>query len=161
MAEDVAQLSDPLQDRAQVRIFTLADYVAEESSGKLYISGAGLEWTGLAARSASSGGGWLISFYLVIRLAFPRSIARESHAVSVLALDRDGALAGPDLLLQASMRFDLKLAPKNFTEVSGTLPVQVVDYPTSIEPNDVLFLHLMVDDLLVSRLPVALYPVDP
>jgi hypothetical protein len=43
---------DPLHDRAQVRMFTLADDVAEEASGKLYISGAGLEWTGLPTRDS-------------------------------------------------------------------------------------------------------------
>src|SRR5687767_6644527 len=106
MAEDVAQVSDPLQDRAQVRIFTLADYVAEESSGKLYISGAGLEWLGVAARPSSDAAEYVVSFHLVIRLAFPRAVARESHTIEVHVLDRDGAPAGPDSLLRAEMRFD-------------------------------------------------------
>ena len=160
MSDDAAQELDPLDGRPQVRIFTLADYVAEESSGKLYISGAGLEWTGVEARADPAGAGYLLSFQLVIRLAFPRAIARDSHAVEVRVLDRAGSPAGPDPLLTAAMRFDLNRAPKDFTEVSGSLPVQVMDYPTNVEPNDVICLHLLVDDIVVSRLPVQLRPAD-
>lgn len=76
MAEEMAQVFDPLQDRAQVRMFTLADYVADESSGKLYISGAGLEWTGVRTRENA-----IAPCYLIIRLAFPRIYARSSHTI--------------------------------------------------------------------------------
>ena len=49
MAENATNVSDPLQVRAQARIFTVADYVADEPGGKLYVSVGGLEWLGAAA----------------------------------------------------------------------------------------------------------------
>jgi len=164
MSEDATQDQDPLDDRPQVRIFTLADYVANEASGKLYISGAGLEWTAVVARpdpDAPDDRRHLLSFSVIIRLAFPRAIARPTHTIEVLALNRDGVEVGPPKsLIEAQMRFDLKRAPRDFTEVSGNLPAQVVNYPVNIEPDDVIFLHLLVDGVLVSRLPVQLRPAD-
>jgi hypothetical protein len=160
MAEVVAQASDPLQDRAQVRIFTLADYVADEASGKLYVSGAGLEWTELVARPASDGGHHLLSFALIIRVAIPRAIARATHAIEVFAVDRDGVSVGPESLIKADMHFDLKRVPPDFTEVSANLPAQIMDFPVDVGPEDVVFLHLLVDNVLVSRLPVQLRPAD-
>jgi Family of unknown function (DUF6941) len=160
MTEDVAQVSDPLQDRAQVRIFTLADYVAEESSGKLYISGAGLEWTEVVTRPDPNGTHHLLSFSLIIRVAIPRAIVRSTHAVEVFVFDRDGAPLGPDSLIKADMHFDLKRVPHDFTEVSGNLPAQIMNFPVDAGPEDVIFLHLLVDDVLVSRLPVQLRPAD-
>src|SRR5436190_2910706 len=151
MAEDVVQASSPLDDRAQVRIFTLADYVAEEPSGKLYISGAGLEWTGVPARLEGDGTNQLISFYLIIRLAFPKASARERHDVEVRVVNRDGSPAGPDSLLKAELQFDLDHVPEDFSEVSGNLPVQITNYPISAEPNSVIFLNLLVDEVPVSR----------
>jgi len=155
MNEDVAQALDPLAGRAQVRIFTLADYAAEEQSGKLYVSGGGLEWTGLPI-----GPDLLLSFYLVIRLAYPIAIARSSHTIQVRALDRSGQSVGPDPLLQAEMRFEVSRAPSDAVEVSGTLPVQVTNYPVSVQQDAVIFLDLLVDSLLVSRLPLQLQPMD-
>ena len=164
MTEDASQESDPLQDRAQVRIFTLADYVADEASGKLYISGAGLEWTEVVARpdpDDSEGRRHFLSFSIIIRVAFPRAIARPTHTIEVLALNREGVGVGPpESLIEAKMRFYLKRAPQDFTEVSGNLPAQVVNYPVNVEPDDVIFLHLLVDGVLVSRLPVQLRPAD-
>ena len=151
MAEDGAQVSDPLRDRAQVHIFTLADYVAEEQSGKLYISGAGLEWTGLPTSESK-----IQSCYLVIRLAFPRAFARPNHTIVVRLLDREGNPVGPDPLVQAEMKFDLKRVPKDYTEVSGTLPLQITDYPFTVEPEDVVFFHLIIDGTVLSQLPVDL-----
>ena len=145
----------PLSDRAQVRVFTLADYVAEEISGKLYVSGAGLEWSGLPARIDG-----IPSCYLLIRLAFPKAYARPSHAIVVRAMSGEGHPVGPDPLLQATMYFDLDGVPDDFTEVSSNLPVQVVEYPATLDPDGVIFLDLLVDDILVSRLPVQLRPVD-
>ena len=155
MARQTTQSPDPLNDRAQVRIFTVADYVAEEPSGKLYISGSGLEWVGLPAHP-----GVLPAFYLAIRLAFPMTVAKPRHVVEIRALDADGNPAGYDPLLQAEMQFDLERAPKTATEMSGNLPVQVTDYPITIQPDAVIFLHLLVDGTLISRLPVQLWPVD-
>src|SRR6266542_7041250 len=107
MNEDEVQASDPLLGRAQVRIFTLADHAAEEPSGKLYISGGGLEWIGLPTTSDS-----LLSFYVVIRLAFPMDMVRPRHVVEVRALDRAGQPVGPEpLLFHAELGFDLKHAP--------------------------------------------------
>jgi hypothetical protein len=160
MTEDVARVSDPLQDRAQVRIFTLADYVADEASGKLYISGAGLEWTEVVARPAADGTHHLLSFSLIIRIAIPRAIVRATHTVEVFVFDRDGALLGPDSLIKADMHFNLKRVPPDFTEVSGNLPAQIMDFPVDVGPEDVIFLHLLVDDVLVSRLPVQLRPAE-
>ena len=151
MAQDGVRVSDPLQDRAQVRIFTLADYVAEEPSGKLYISGAGLEWTGLPTSENK-----IQSCYLVIRLAFPRASARPSHAIVVRVLDREGMPVGPDPLLQAEMKFDLDQVPDDFTEVSGNLPIQITGYPLDAKASNAIFLQLIVDDVVVNRLPVDL-----
>jgi hypothetical protein len=165
LTEHANQAPDPLQDRAQVRLFTLADYIADEASSKLYISGAGLEWTGVPARSVPDDAGdrfpdgtrHLLSFSVIIRLAFPRAIARPTHLIEVFALDRDGGeIAPPESLIEARMHFDLKQVPPDFTEVSGNVPAQVVDYPVRVGADDVIFLHLVVDGLLVSRLPVQL-----
>ena len=151
MDEVVAHISDPLHDRAQVRIFTVADYAAEEPSGKLYISGGGLEWVGVPTTS-----NLLPSFYLVIRLAFPMAMVRPSHMVEVRALSRTGLPVGPDPLIQAEVRFNLERAPADAAEMSGNLPVQVTNYPVSVGPDDVIFLHLLVDDVQISRLPLQL-----
>jgi hypothetical protein len=148
VTEGETEASDPLRDRAQVRMFTLADYVAEESSGKLYISGAGLEWTGVRVRSDSDGTSQSLSCYLMIRLAFPKASARSRHAIVVRALDHDGSPVGPNPLLEADMRFDLNRVPDDFAEVSGNLSVQVMDYPVTLDPDGVLFLHLVVDGTL-------------
>jgi hypothetical protein len=154
VAEDKAQVADPLQDRAQVRIFTLADYVAEEPSGKLYISGAGLEWTGLPALPDH-----LPSFYLLIRLAFPMKIARPMHVVEVRTLHADGRPAAPDpVLFQAEMHFNLDGAPDYATEMSDHLLIQVTNYPVAAAPDGIIFLQLLVDDIPISRLPVQLRP---
>jgi hypothetical protein len=156
MAEDAAQASDPLHDRAQVRIFTLADYIAEEPSGKLYISGAGLEWTGLPAFPDR-----LPSFYLLIRLAFPMTMVRPSHIVEVRVLHADGSPAAPDpVLFQADMHFDVDTAPDYATEMSDHIPIQVTNYPVTAQPDGVIFLYLLVDDTLISRLPVQLRPIN-
>jgi len=156
VVDDETLAPDPLQDRAQVRIFTLADYVAVEPSGKLYISGAGLEWTGLPARSDR-----IPSCYLLVRLAFPMAMVRPSHVVEVHALNVDGSPAAPDpVLFQAEMHFDLGQAPDCASEMSDNLPIQVTNYPVSVNPDDVIFLHLLVDGTLVSRLPVQLRPID-
>ena len=155
MAEDQTYSADPLQDRAQVRIFTLADYVAEERSGKLYISGAGLEWTGLP-----TAGGKIQSCYLVVRLAYPKASARPSHTVTVRVVDGDGNPAGPDPLMQAEMKFDLKRVPEYFTEVSGTLPIHIAGYPLGDTSVGLVFLNLLVDGVLISQLPVGLSSVD-
>jgi len=155
MAQDTGQGSDPLQDRAQVRIFTLADFVAEEASGKLYISGGGLEWSGLPTRANE-----LPPFYMAIRLAFPISIARESHVVEVRALDAEGNAMGPDPLVRAEIHFDLSRAPAYASEMSGTLPVLIAQYPLTSKHDGVIFLHLITDGILVSRLPVALLDVE-
>jgi len=151
MAEDGDQISDPLQDRAQVRLFTLADYVADETSGKLYISGAGLEWTGLRTRDNT-----IAPCHLIIRLAFPRAYARPSHTIRVRVVDYEGNLVGPDPLLKAEMKFDLDHVPDSFTEVSGVLPVHIDGYPFTVNVDDVIFFHLVVDDVVVSTLPVEL-----
>lgn len=161
MTEDAAQVSDPLQDRAQVRIFTLADYVAEESSGRLYISGGGLEWVGLPAFPDR-----LSSFDLALRLAFPldpnapKASAHDSYAIEIRVLDVEGQPVGPDPLLQADMPFDLQRLPDYATEVSGNLPLHISEYPARVQPTDIVFLHLKVDGILVSRLPVQLRPAD-
>jgi hypothetical protein len=153
VADKRANAADLLVDRAQVRIFTLADYVAEEESGKLYMSGAGLEWTGLPAKPDEIPG-----CYLAIRLAFPRELARSQHGIVVHAVDEFGRPVGPDPLLEATMTFDLDRVPEDFSEVSGNLPVQIVGYPATIDPNGVIFLELVVDGILVGRLPVQLIP---
>jgi len=161
MADDVAQVSDPLQDRAQVRIFTLADYVAEEPSGRLYISGGGLEWVGLPAYPDR-----LSSFDVAIRLAFPvdpknlTATAHESYAIEIRALDVEGQPVGPDPLLETKMRFDLQRLPDHASETSGNLPVRITDYPVTARPTGVIFLHLLVDGILISHLPVQLRPAD-
>jgi hypothetical protein len=155
MTDSSTQASDPLRDRAQVRIFTLADYVADESSGKLYISGAGLEWTGLPTRDNK-----IAPCHLVIRLAFPRPSARPMHTITVRVVDDAGSPVGPDPLLRAEMKFDLHRVPDYFTEVSGNLAVEIADYPISVDVADVVFFHLLVDDLVVSRLPVQLSFAD-
>ena len=164
MAEDVDQIATPLEDRAQVRIFTLADYVAEEESGKLYVSGAGLEWTEVVARpdpGDPDGRRRLLSFSVIIRLAFPRAIARPIHTIEVLALNRAGVGIGPpESLIEAKMRFDLNRVPHDFAEVSGNVSAQVVNYPIDAELDDAIFLHLLVDGMLVSRLPVQVRPAD-
>ena len=160
MAEDMIRESHPLYDRAQVRMFTLADYVADETSGKLYISGAGLEWVGVPVRPNPDGDGQLLSCHVVLRLAFPRTVARETHIIEVLVRNDDGTPAGPDALFKVEMHFDLARTPPAFTELSGSSPVQIVNYPLTAEPDGVIFLHLVVDEVLVSRLPVQLLPVE-
>ena len=161
MAGDVDRESDSLHDRAQVRIFTLADYVAEEASGRLYISGGGLEWVGLPAFPDR-----LSSFDLALRLAFPlnpanpRAEVHDSYAIEIRALDAEGQPVGPDPLLQTKMRFDRQHLPDYATETSGNLPVRIADYPVTVQPTDVIFLHLKVDGILISRLPVQLRPAD-
>lgn len=159
MTEEKAQASAPLHDRAQVRVFTLADYVADEPSGKLYISGAGLEWTGVPVRPDPDGG-LLFSCYIVLRLAFPKGIARDSHLIKIRALQEDGSPAGPDPLLKFEMLFDPESAPTDFAELSGNLPVHIVDYPLVSESNDIIYLDLIVDEILVSRLPVELVELE-
>jgi hypothetical protein len=155
MARQTTQSPDPLNDRAQVRIFTVADYVAEEPSGKLYISGAGLEWVGLPAHHNV-----LPTFYLAIRLAFPIEIKRDTYAVEVRAVDTNDDPVGPDPLVKAEIRFDLDRVPLDARELSGNLPVQITDYPITVQPDAVIFLHLLVDSTLISQLPVQLWPVD-
>jgi hypothetical protein len=161
MAADVDQRADPLGDRAQVRIFTLADYVAEEPSGRLYISGGGLEWVGLPVLKDR-----LMPFDLALRLAFPLepgippSTVRDSYDVEIRALDAEGKPIGPDPLLQSNMRFDPQRLPDHATEVSGNLPVRFTEIPVTVQPTDVIFLHLKVDGILISRLPVQLRPAD-
>ena len=155
MARQAIQATDPLQDRAQVRLFTVADYVAEEPSGKLYISGAGLEWVGLPART-----GLLPSFYLAIRLAFPIGMKREMYAIEIRAVDAADDPVGPDPLLKAEIRFDLDAVPSDARELSGNLPVHITNYPITVQPNDVIFLHLLVDGDLVSQLPIQLLSID-
>jgi hypothetical protein len=151
VADDRTTGLGPLGDRAQVRLFTLADYVAEEASGKLYISGAGLEWTGVPVSAGKIG-----SCFLVIRIAYPRASARPSHTVVVRIVDESGQPVGPNPLLQAEMKFNLNRVPSYFTEVSGTLPIQITDYPLSTESMEVIFFNLEVDGTLVSHLPVDL-----
>lgn len=164
MSTGAPQELDPLHHRPQVRIFTLADYVAEEASGKLYISGAGLEWTEVVARpdpDDPDSRRYLLSFSVIIRLAFPRAIARPTHTIELLALNRDGVKIGPpESLIEAKMRFDLKRTPRNFTEVSGNLLAQIVNFPVEAETEDVIFLHLLVDNVLIGRLPVQLRLAD-
>jgi hypothetical protein len=161
MANDGNQISDPLQDRAQVRIFTLADYVAEEPSGRLYISGGGLEWTGLPAFPDRLG-----PFDLVLRLAFPldpgnpRGTVQESYSIEIRALDAVGQPVGPDPMLQTKMRFQRQRLPEDAREVSGNLPVRFADYPVTAQPTDVIFFQLVVDGAPISRLPVQLRPID-
>jgi hypothetical protein len=161
MTEEVALAPDPLQDRAQVRIFTLADYVAEEASGRLYVSGGGLEWMGLPAYPDR-----LSSFDLALRLAFPvdprdpKGSAHDSYSIEIRVLDAEGRPVGPDPLMDTKMRFDPQRLPDYAVEVSGNLPVRVSDYPVSAQPTDVIFLHLKVDGILISRLPVQLRPAD-
>lgn len=160
MTEDMAHEAGPLYDRAQVRMFTLADYVAEESSGRLYVSGAGLEWTGVPVRLAPDGRGHLLSCYVLLRLAFPRASAGGSHMIEVQALKSDKTAAGQDSLFRVEMRFDLEHVPDDFAEVSGNLPVRVTDFAISAELDSIIFLHLFVDDILISRLPVQLLRDD-
>jgi hypothetical protein len=160
MTKDANQESGPLHDRAHVRMFTLADYVAEEPSGKLYISGAGLEWIGVPVRTDPDSGGYLLSCFVVIRLAFPSAIARDSHFVEVRALDDAGQPVGPESLFKVEMRFDVERAPLGFTELSGNLPIQIRDFPLQAIDDRVLFLHLVVDEILLSRLPVAILLSD-
>jgi len=155
VADDETRTSDPLQDRAQVRIFTLADYVAEEPSGRLYISGGGLEWIGVPTYPDR-----LSSFDLIIRLAFPIAIVRESYHIEVRALDPQGQPIGPDPLMQTEMRFDIHRLPDYASEISGNLPVRITDYPVTVQPSDAIFLHLVVEGILISRLPVQLRPAD-
>lgn len=151
MTDDETKVEDPLVDRAQVRIFTLADHVAQESSGKLYISGAGLEWIGLPIRENK-----IMPCFLALRLAFPRAFAREIHTVVVRVVDRQGQAVGPDPLLQAEMRFELRRVPKDFAEVSGNLPVRIEDYPLSEESTGIIFFQLVIDGTIISQLPVQL-----
>ncbi|MGE3912856.1 MAG: hypothetical protein AB7K36_26095 [Chloroflexota bacterium] len=155
MSGDEAPLPDPLHERAQVRIFTLADYVAVEPSGRLYISGGGLEWVGLPVSSDGS-----LSFDMAIRLAFPKAIARKSYLVEVNAITGEGKPAGPTPLMQTKMRFDLKLLPENASEISGNLPIRISNYPVKVQDTDVIFLSLSIDGILISRLPVQLRPGD-
>lgn len=155
MTDDAKQITDPLQDRAQVRIFTLADYVAEEPSGRLYISGGGLEWIGVPAFSDR-----LSPFDLVVRLAFPIKIAKDVHVVEIRALTADGIAVGPEPLLQTTMGIDMQNLPDNASEISGTIPVRIAEYPISTRQDEVIFFHLVVDGVLVSRLPVQLRPAE-
>lgn len=153
MPEDASQELDPLNSRPQVRIFTLAEYVAEERSGRLYISGGGLEWVGLPSYP-----GRLSSFDMAIRLAFPKPIIRESYPIEVRVLDEEGQPVGPDPLLRTEMQYDLQKLPDDATEISGNLPIRISELPVSTQPTDVIFLHLIVDGVLISRLPVQLRP---
>jgi hypothetical protein len=161
MAEGKTQGLDPLNDRPQVRIFTLADYVAEEASGRLYISGGGLEWVGLPVFPNRP-----LTFDIALRLAFPvdprnpQGTARNSYSVEIRALNVDGQPIGPDPLVQTKMRFDHKSLPDYATEVSGNLPVRIIEYPVSVQPTDRIYLYLKVDGILISRLPVQLQPAD-
>jgi hypothetical protein len=161
VAENQVQASDPLQDRAQVRIFTLADYVAEEPSGRLYISGGGLEWVGLPTFPDRLG-----PFDLALRLAFPldssdpKGTVRDSYSVEIRALDAGGQPVGPDPMLQTKMRFQRNRLPDNAREVSGNLPVRFADYPVIAKSSDIIFLQLAVDGVLISCLPVQLRPID-
>lgn len=161
MADDAKQITDPLQDRAQVRIFTLADYVAEEPSGRLYISGGGLEWVGLPAYPDRLG-----PFDLALRLAFPldpenpRGTVRESYSIKIRALDGEGQPVGPDPMLQTKTRFQRHRLPDYAREVSGNLPVRFADYPVKARQTDIIFLQLAVDGVPISLLPVQLRPSD-
>jgi len=155
MSDDPTQELDPLDSRPQVRIFTLAEYVAEEQSGRLYISGGGLEWVGLPAYPDH-----LSSFDIAIRLAFPLSMIRESYSIKIRVLNEAGLPVGSDPLLQTEMQYDLQKLPAHAVEISGNLPVRISDYPVSVQPTDTVFLHLIVDDMLISRLPVQLRPTD-
>jgi hypothetical protein len=146
---------NPLDHRPQVRIFTLAEYVSEERSGRLYIGGGGLEWVGLPAYPDK-----LSSFDIAVRLAFPKAIIRESYSIEVRVLDAEGHPVGPDPLLQTTLEYDLDQLPADATEISGNLPVRISDYPVATQPTDVIFLHLIVDGMLISRLPVQLRPTD-
>jgi hypothetical protein len=115
-----------------------------------------LEWTGLPAHQDV-----LPPFYMAIRLAFPMTMARPSHLVEIRALQADGSPAGPDpVLVRAKMLFSVDQAPDFATEMSDNLPIQIMNYPLLVEPNSVIFLHLSVDGVLVSRLPVQLRPAD-
>jgi len=44
--------------------------------------------------------------------------------------------------------------------MSGTLPVLIAQYPLTSKHDGVIFLHLITDGILVSRLPVALLDVE-
>lgn len=159
MSDEPQSEAESLQRRPQVRLFTLADYVADELSGKLYISGAGLEWAGVPVHpDPHDDRRQFLSCYIVVRIAFPREIARETHIVEVLVRDAHGEPAGPESLFKIEMAFDLRNTPADFTELSGNLPMRIRDYPLTVDPNSVVFLHLLVDDELVGRLPVQLEP---
>lgn len=160
MTENAISESGPLYDRPQVRIFTLADYVAEEPSGRLYVSGAGLEWLGIPIRPTGKRNEYFLSCYVLLRLAFPRMTARAEHRVEVQARTSDGVNVGQDSLFRVEMHFDLEDVPEDFAEVSGNLPVQVTNFRIRTTPDTIIFLHLLVDDVLISRLPAQFELAD-
>src|SRR5690242_21748173 len=84
------RMDDRLQERVEIRLFTLCDHATVPPDGKIYIHGAGVQQLFLPLIP-----GPLRNLFLVVRLSVPWQMLGEPHTVRIRALDPDRQPVGP------------------------------------------------------------------
>ena len=139
-----------LQDRLEVRIFTLADHaVAIPVDGKLYINGAGVDQVFLQQIP-----GQLPQLSLALRIRIPWHMTSDRLPISVRLLDGDRNPVGPDPLAQANPELGRPPGLRPGDELGVNLALGLAGLPVQAEGT--IYFHLEVGGQLLSVLPLKI-----
>jgi len=132
----------------------LADHVAQEQSGKLYVNGGAIEFVGVQPNAKR-----LPPLWLVIRLGFPWRLTSGSHIIEVRILDQDEKPVGGDPFARAEAQIGKPpgAEPGDEFGLNIALPLGGFEATDSL-PSKVIF-HLIVNGSELATMPLRLSPL--
>jgi hypothetical protein len=139
------------QDTPAVRMFILADWVAQQADGKLAIGGAGI---GQVFVNAFPGA--LPPMYVVTRVSVPWHMTTEPTPLVVRALDADRNTIGPDPLFQANAEIGRPPGSRPGDELAIQVAFPLTGYP--VPSATTIFLHLLFGAETLAILPLKIAP---
>lgn len=140
-----------LQDeRPEVRMFVIADHVAQAPDGKLYLNGAGVEQVFIP----STPGHLPAPLYIAVRIRVPWHLTSETLRLRIRALDADRQPFGPDPLIDGQMEVGRAPGARAGDEIAVNLVVPIAGIPVA-QPGTMHF-HLELADEVLAILPLKI-----
>lgn len=137
-----------LNERVNVRIFSLCDHATVPPDGKVYIHGGGVNQVFVPQLP-----GMIRNLWLMVRLSIPWHMLGEPHTVRIRSLDLDRNPIGPtDPLITTP--FELGKPPGHRPGDESAINICVELTGLQVEEPMTIRFHLSVDDEVIGSLPL-------
>ena len=140
-------MTQPGGDRLEVRIFTLADYVATPPDGKLYISGGGVDQMMMQEIPGNLG-----PLALAVRIRVPWHMTSDTVSVQVRALNSDREPIDRDPIMGADVEVGRPPGARPGDEIAIGFVVSLLGFPVREEGS--IHFHLIANGETLATLPL-------